>query len=299
MKHGEKNLYWFSVLLRYYLSMVLLQYGFVKIFQIQFFSPEPNLLFTPMGQMSKDILYWSAMGSAPSYSLFLGILEVLAASLLLFRKTYLLGAIASFGIMLNVLAVNLSFGISVKLFSAFLLLISLLLILPQAKRLWNFFIAGKEVGKKSFQLSFAKTQFRQVHYGIKAIVIIWLFISCLSWQSQVNELTQTPPLHGAYEVLEMNKVPQSEERLKRVFIHSKGYFITQNEQDEFEDYKLGYGENMIFVSQFLGSSTFPFRYEHSPQGGLVLISEEIEISLRAIPIGEMPLLQDDFSWTID
>jgi hypothetical protein len=92
--------------------------------------PEPNLLFTPLGQLDKDILYWSTMGSSYGYNLFLGCTELLTGVLLFFRKTRAIGALAAVFICANIVAVNFSFDISVKLLSSFLLLLSLFIAIP-------------------------------------------------------------------------------------------------------------------------------------------------------------------------
>src|SRR5215203_4861430 len=47
---------------RYYLIMQLFIYGFDKVFKTQFYLPEPNILFTPLGNISRDLLYWSTIG---------------------------------------------------------------------------------------------------------------------------------------------------------------------------------------------------------------------------------------------
>ena len=116
----EKVRYWFQVSASYLLAFFLLKYGLDKVFKAQFYLPEPNTLYTPMGLLSKDILFWSTMGSSYAYSVFMGILEVLPAVLLFSSNTRLLGGIIAFGVLLNVLAINLSFDISVKVLSFYL-----------------------------------------------------------------------------------------------------------------------------------------------------------------------------------
>ena len=43
-------------ILCYYLALMMFKYGFDKVFKAQFYLPEPNTLYTPMGHLSKDIL---------------------------------------------------------------------------------------------------------------------------------------------------------------------------------------------------------------------------------------------------
>lgn len=113
----------------FFLVLILLKYGWAKITCSQFYPPDPNILDSTFGSLSKDTVYWSLVGSAPGYQQFMGICEVLAAVLLLFRRTRFLGLIASIAVFVNVFVVNVSFDISVKLLSLTCLLLSILLLL--------------------------------------------------------------------------------------------------------------------------------------------------------------------------
>lgn len=135
----------------YYLSLQLFKYGFDKIFKCQFYLPEPNTLFTPIGYLSRDILYWSAIGSSYYYSVFAGMLEILPAVLLLFKRTRIIGAIISLVVMINVVMVNFGFDISVKIYSCFLLLLCSIVAAPGIKKLYNVFILDKPVDSNEWK----------------------------------------------------------------------------------------------------------------------------------------------------
>ena len=105
-----------------YLGMVLIRYGLDKVLMIQFPKPGPNLLFTPFGMQDRDILFWSVMGLSPTYMITTGLIEVIAGVLLLFTRTRAIGGLLGLAIMSHVFLLNISFDISVKLFSLFLLL---------------------------------------------------------------------------------------------------------------------------------------------------------------------------------
>ena len=120
----------FPSFVAFYLSLQLFRYGWDKVFKHQFYLPEPNTLFTPLGYLDKDILYWSTMGSSYSFTVFGGIMELIPAVLLLFRPTRIIGAAITFGVFLQVLMINIGFDITVKCLSGFLLLLSFSLLLP-------------------------------------------------------------------------------------------------------------------------------------------------------------------------
>lgn len=123
-----------QLVITYYLACVMLKYGFDKIFKSQFYLPEPNTLYTPLGMLDKDILFWSTMGTSYSYNIFMGLMEVIPALMLLYYRTRILGLFILSGILLNVVFINFGFDISVKLYSTFLLLLCLLLLFPFLKK---------------------------------------------------------------------------------------------------------------------------------------------------------------------
>ena len=127
--------YYFLVFIRYYLALQMMVYGYNKLFKYQFYLPEPNTLFTTLGATYKDLLYWSTMGVSRSYTMFGGIMEIIAAVLLLFRRTYIVGGLLFISIMINVAAINFCFDVSVKLYTLFLLLLGIIIVLPFLKKM--------------------------------------------------------------------------------------------------------------------------------------------------------------------
>jgi hypothetical protein len=67
--------------------------------------------------------------------MFGGLLETVAGVLLVFRRTAILGALLAMTVMTNVVMLNFSYDVPVKLFSMQLLLIGGMLVLPHARRL--------------------------------------------------------------------------------------------------------------------------------------------------------------------
>ena len=128
----------------YFIAYQLLRYGFDKVFLGQFYAPTSYVLQTEFGQLDRDLLYWSVMGLSPTYSIILGSIELACATLLLIPKTQIIGLVLSTSIFFQILAVNIGFDISVKMFSLFLLILSLGLLRPWFASLWQFFILNKE-----------------------------------------------------------------------------------------------------------------------------------------------------------
>src|SRR5262249_26898774 len=136
---------WLRVLVRYTLAFTMLAYGFDKVFPLQFRFPGFGVLtqvysdFSPMGVL------WNFMGTSMAYTIFSGICEVVAGTLLLFRRTTMLGAVMSLGVLLNVAMLNFCYDVPVKLYSTNLLLMTIFLAAPDLRRLLNFFVLNQVV----------------------------------------------------------------------------------------------------------------------------------------------------------
>lgn len=306
--------YWFNTWGAYYLSLQLFIYGFNKIFKWQFYLPEPNTLFTPLGQTHQDLLFWSTIGSSYSYTVFSGVIEVIPAFMLLFKRTRLLGAIVTFGVMVNVVVINFSFDISVKVFSLFLLLLCVIIILPYAKPLTQLFIYQQKTELKLWQPTYTPRQ-NKIYIFTKAVLIVVLLFDILSpyfiAQNFNDDAQQRPPLHGAYTTTLFIKngdtlapLLTDKKYIKRVFINRAGYFITQTMDDVMMDYKLSYeaGNNLQLNNYYTNTSSSLF-YTKITDSTLqyegILDNDTILIKIQKINLQQLPLLQKEFNWTID
>ncbi len=72
-------------------------------------------------------LLWTFMGYSKTYNLFTGLVEFTAGALLFIPRLSTLGSLLSVGALANVLLLNLSYDVPVKLYSFNLLLMGLFL----------------------------------------------------------------------------------------------------------------------------------------------------------------------------
>lgn len=301
--------------IRYYISMQLLKYGFDKLFKLQFYLPEPNTLYTTIGNTPRDLLYWSTMGISRTYSIFTGLTEIIAAVLLLFRRTQLLGAFMVFAIMVNVLMINISFDISVKIYAAFLLLLSVVLLLPYTKRLYHFFFFKHDILIQS-KLPNPFYQSFLAYRMLKFIVIACIVFDGLSaylFSKNFNDDTQPRPyLHGAYNVETfvangdtIQPLTTNQFRWRRMFIHRRGYLITQLMNDEMKDYEmeLDSSKHEIDLMNPTDSSFHIFYYKKMGDTALQLTGklyeDALNIYLKKIDLQQLPLFKHPFNFTID
>jgi len=126
---------WLVVGVRFYLGLVMLTYGLVKLVPNQFPVPSFQRLLTPYGDSSPMGLVWTFMGASPLYTMFTGAAESTAGFLLLFRRTRTLGALVAAGAMTNVAALNYLYDVPVKLYSSHLLAMAVALLWLDRERL--------------------------------------------------------------------------------------------------------------------------------------------------------------------
>jgi len=284
-----------------YLALHLVAYGFDKLFKGQFYLPEPNILFTPFGQMGRDQLYWSTMGTSYTYNLFLGGAELLTGILLLFRKTRLAGKLLSVGILLNIVMVNFGFDISVKLFSLFLLFLSIVLLWPERSRLLAF-LSGNQLPATDRPPRAQKTVSRfALEFFIVGFIVMNGLFPYLNFLNFNDDLARKIDGHGAYEV-EAGVLTAGS--IRRVFIHRDAYLILQKRNDEMIDFKiLGRGGQQKWVLAQPGMKPFLVQYDFDSSGQVLIIQNPANrhelIRARKVDLKALPAIQSRFHWTVE
>ena len=136
---------WLRFAVRLILGSLLINYGAVKVFPFQFGTLSLASLSERVGDLSPMGLLWTFMARSQPYSVFTGAAELMAGILILIPSCTLAGALLSTAIMSNVLALNLCYGVPVKLMSLHMLLLSVFLVAPDTRRLANIFLFNRTV----------------------------------------------------------------------------------------------------------------------------------------------------------
>ncbi|MBV2226348.1 MAG: hypothetical protein KUL85_05775 [Sphingobacterium mizutaii] len=197
--------YWLTVLIRYYIAITMLMYGFVKVFSQQFPAPDLIRLTEPLYKFSPMGLAWTFYGASPAYNIFIGIAEMLGV-LLLFRKTTTLGALIMLGVSINVMATNYFYDVPVKMVSTALVLFCLFLLAPNIKRFYMLLIKQEPVQlSRPPQPTFSKRWKRIAFISIKYLFIILTVASLIprthSTRKYIAQLQgKKSELYGAYYI---------------------------------------------------------------------------------------------------
>jgi uncharacterized membrane protein YphA (DoxX/SURF4 family) len=194
---------WLQVILRYALGIAMVTYGMAKIAHLQMLPPHLAKLVQPLGESSPTSLLWVFMGSSTAYSMFTGVIEAVGGALLFNRRTTTMGALVSLGALSQVLALNLSYDVSVKLWSANLVMLTLMLLAPDLRRLLNVFLLNRPVPSVEFRPLFRTEGANRLAFRIGMLclaITLGLRIAAMVIERGQAHARIPTPLYGIYEV---------------------------------------------------------------------------------------------------
>jgi hypothetical protein len=139
----DRLLYWLRLSLRYYVATAALSYGIIKLYALQMPFPSTSQLATPLGDLLPMRFSWLFIGYSLPYQIFSGVMETTAGLLLLYRKTITAGLFAATGAFMNVVMINLSYDVPVKLYAMHLLGSCIFLLALDSRRLVNLLVLNR------------------------------------------------------------------------------------------------------------------------------------------------------------
>jgi hypothetical protein len=168
--------YGLCLLVRYSLAGVSFSYGIIKIFAMQMHFPNMSQLATPLGDYLPMRFSWMFIGYSEPYQIFSGVAETTVGLLLFWRKTALLGALLAVGVFANVVMLNYSYDIPVKIYSTNLLIASIFLVWQERKRLFAFFIQNSPtIPSPLFEKTFVIRWQKVTRIVLKTIFFLFTF----------------------------------------------------------------------------------------------------------------------------
>ena len=194
---------WLLLYLRYFLATYLLGYGFAKFFPSQFQAVTASRLVMEVGEQTPMLLAWNFMGYSVAFTRISGIIEVLAGILLFFRRTTTIGALLATIAFGFVALLDFCYNVPIKLFVSHLLLISLVLLLNDGKRLLAVFLLNKPVEAVAYRPLFRTQNWRK---GFAVFQAVW--IAGILYEAIVNSLNDAKqwgqnapkvPYYGIYQ----------------------------------------------------------------------------------------------------
>ena len=242
---GYPSLYrWLNVYVRFSLGTTMIGYGAFKVISSQFPAPTLDRLMQTYGDSSPMGLLWTFMGASEPYTMFVGAAEMIAGILLFPRKTSMLGALMSVGVLSNVVALNFSYDVPVKLYSSHLLAMAVFLLLPDARRIANFFVFNRPTECAPQQPLFRRPLWHRGALVLSSLFLIAVVGTSLyqSYDQRRQFTAERSPLYGVWEVeefsLDQSAPAAPAQRWRRVVFDAPYRLAVQTGTDQHERYGL-------------------------------------------------------------
>jgi uncharacterized membrane protein YphA (DoxX/SURF4 family) len=303
---------WLLLYVRLSVGSAMLSYGAAKIFQQQFLDPNWYQLLGPFGKNSPNGLLWMFMGSSHGYRYFTGCVELAGGILLFVPRLRTLGALIGVVAFTNVFALNISYNAPVKISSLHLLLMSIFLLLPDARRLVAVVLLNRSTIPQDSPALFRQHRRNTVALALQVLLGLFLASSYL-YQARDYEkqnVAYKPPFYGIWIVEEFTfdgkvlpPLLTDDVRWQRmIFQFPKGVGI-QGMSGSWTGYWLRRDmEKKTFALEKPGDAKrkFQFSFLSSDPRMLVLDGTDgehsIGVKLHRVDEKEFALLSDHFQW---
>jgi len=306
---------WFRLAVRFVLAAAMFEYGMTKVIPTQFPAPSLVTLVTPVGDLTLSALLWTSIGASPAYQIVTGCVEIAGAILLVLPRTTLLGALITLGATLQVLALNMTFDVGLKLVSLHLVVLALVLLVPDVPRLLDIFVRHRAVAPRP------ERPLVQAPRANRAIVIaqlvagiyllaMYTFINVRFWDVGGGGRPLSA-LHGIWNVEQLSVDGRAEpsetfdydRRWRRVIVDAPDMIVFQRTDDSFARYGMTIDPRAGTLALTKGGSRVwrsSFTFKRQAPDRLVLDGTmdgyRIELRLRQVDFDTLRLLNSPFRW---
>lgn len=181
----RKWYYWLMVIARYRAGIGIIGFAFTKVLPVQMPYPSEGILNTNFGDLTQQKIYWLSIGIVPWYQVFAGIVELLAGSLLFFRKTTFYGAALLVGALGSITFVNFAYDGGVHIYASYFVLFGLFILSYYVPDIYRLMILEQVTIPQYYYPNFKETWQYVVRIGLKATVLI-LFLGVLFYVQLLN-----------------------------------------------------------------------------------------------------------------
>jgi hypothetical protein len=308
---------WFGLFLTLCLASQMFIYGMVKAIPLQMPYPFLSKLVEPFGNFSPMGVLWYSVGASPAYETFAGCAELLGGMLLIFRRTRTLGLLICLADMTQVFVLNMTYDVPVKQFSFHLILIALLLLLPQRRRLLNFLLLNRVAEPYDSPALFAGRRAQRIASGVLAFIWVWM-LGCGvygTWDSwhQYGPGAPKSPLFGIWNIQSYSEDGKDKPLLatdaqgwKRIIFDFPEYAQVQLMDESFTGFAAAVDEHagtITLTSRSDKSMAAKFSYKRSAPGTLsldgTLRGHKAVLQLERLDEKKLLLESRGFHWVQD
>lgn len=194
---------WLRLVLRYVLAGAMIRYGTLKVIPSQMIAPPPlGAIQQRIGDIFPNHLLWWTVGASPAFERATGLAELLGGVLLLLPRTTLLGAVITAANMLFVFLLNMCYDIPVKLPSLHLLIMALVLVAPDSRRLADVFLFHRKAEPSRVPPLFRRRWLDRIPHVLLFLFGLYSIKSGLEISAERYERFHPPrpPFYGLWSV---------------------------------------------------------------------------------------------------
>ena len=307
---------WTRIFMRVVLTVAMISYGANKLWWAQFPAPKLTRLIEPYGQTQPADLLWIFMGMSRAYSVFGGAGEMLGAVLLIVPQMVTLGAMVIAAVMTNVLMLNLAYDVPRKIYSIHLIAMCIFLMLPDLRRLLDFFVLNRKV-----QLTKPVAPFKDKVFN-RGVMVLYVLIALgalwdqgkYSYTSATDAQRTLPaPLRGIWSVEEISvdgvfRAPMitDTERWRRVILDSPYEFDIQPMDGPVNRYLMipDYAkQHLVIAKPDAPKQQYTFTYQNPQPDSMVLEGDykghQVSAKLKRLDLSDpvnFALINRGFHW---
>jgi len=189
---------WVWTVLRLLLAAAMFYFGMAKVIPTQM----PfvlNRLVEPYGSFSPTGALWAQVGISQPYQILLGAAEMLGGLLLLLPRTAVAGALVCAFDLTQVFILNMTYDIRLKSVSSQLLLLSLFLLAPYARRLFVVLFTNRAIPATESAPLFTGRRANRVAL-IAQVCVGLVLLAAFGGQGWQQFTRPTPNLYGIWQV---------------------------------------------------------------------------------------------------
>ncbi|WP_280411867.1 DoxX family protein [Nocardia asiatica] len=199
---------WLLLFVRLCLAGQLVAYGMAKAIPTQMPPTPLSRLLQPYGDFSPMAVLWNQIGVSPQYEILLGSAELLGGVLLFVPRTALLGALLSLVCTTQVFVLDMTYDVPAKILAFHLMLLSLVLLAPEAGRLVNVLLLNRTAGPSTTPPLLRTPRANRIAAAAQIVLGAWLLVSNAytgwdRWNEQGAGRPE-PPLYGIWSVTEFS-----------------------------------------------------------------------------------------------
>jgi hypothetical protein len=273
---------WVHLFARFALGSTMVSYGMVKAIPLQMPAPGLTRLLEPFGHFSPMGVLWYSIGASRPYEIFAGCAELTGGILLFIPQTATLGALICLADSIQIFTLNMTYDVPVKLFSFHLIVLSLFLLAPDARRLLNVLLLNRTAEPSTLVALGGTVRARRIALAAQMVFAVYLvgmnLNGALDAWKQYGGGAPKSPLYGIWDIEQMSIYGQTRsplttdyDRFRRMVFDRPQQAAFQRMNDTFVQYGAKIDTSARTVTFTRGSATSgTFSYEQPSPDVLVL-----------------------------